>query len=97
MVKTQIIHGKTIVSGVPSLIPSDSSHSDGGSSSEVKSPTSEHDSQLHLWFDEFISKAMKIPERYIKVTVKVISWSSELDDLNCEEEVRISDTLSKYD
>lgn len=93
-VKTQIICGETIVSGPPHLINSQSSLSEGVISPEVKSPTTNRNSELQLWFEDAISKSMKIPDRYLNVTVMVISWCKELDDLKCEDEVRKVDTLA---
>ena len=94
MVKTQIICGETIVSGPPHLLSSQSSLSEGVASPEVKSPTTKRNSEMQLWFEDAISKSMKIPDRYLKVTVKVISWCKDLDDLKCEDEVRTVDKLA---
>lgn len=94
MVKTQIICGETVVSGPPHLINSQSSLSDGVISPEVKSPTTKRNSEMQLLFEDAISKSMKIPDRYLNVTVQVISWCKDLDDLKCEDEVRTVDILA---
>lgn len=93
MMKTQIIGGQTVVSG-PGLITSDSTSSDADHSSESRSVSEAHNLRMQLSFEGFISKTMDIPDQYQKVTVKLISWCKELDDLKCEEEVCISDQSS---
>lgn len=92
MVQTQIIGGQTVVSGknCPSLATSNSTSSEGDPASESRSITEEQDRRMQLSFEASISKSMDIPDQYQKVTVKVISWCEELDDLKCQGEVRIS-------
>lgn len=98
MVETQIIDGEiteTFISGsCPDLTTSDTTSSDGNLTPESRNDSEEDNIRMQRSFEGFINESLEIPDQYQEVTVKVISWCKELDDLKCEVEVRILNQVS---
>lgn len=55
------------------------------------SPTDDDDKQradhMRIWWDEAIAKNMSMPEGYTNVSVLIIKWADELDELKTRAEV----------
>ena len=88
MVMTQIIGGQTVVSNGTS--------SGSDLSSESNRILEGNNLRMQHTFEKSISGHMDTPDQYPKVTVKLISWCKELDDLNCAEEVCVLSQSSHH-
>lgn len=42
---------------------------------------------MQMWWDEAVAKHMNLPEGYAKVSVLIIKWAEELDELDTKAEV----------
>ena len=45
-------------------------------------------SQMQVWWNQAMSREMKVPVDYSNVAVLIIKWTEKLDGLNCTKEVR---------
>jgi len=89
----KVIHADIKVTGIE-----DAPQSGGTTPSESKllepstsSPTDDADKQradhMRIWWDEAIAKNMSLPEGYADVSVLIIKWDDELDELKTRPEV----------
>lgn len=75
--------------GSPSL-DSFQAHNDMSTEDVVEK---EDAANMQLWWDEAIAKNLNYPEGYAQVSVLIIKWADDLDELNTGEEVRL-DTIA---
>ncbi|KAF2106421.1 hypothetical protein BDV96DRAFT_507959 [Lophiotrema nucula] len=47
----------------------------------------ERSAEMQMWFDEAIARNMNLPDGYLKVSVLIIKWADELDELKTRAEV----------
>lgn len=47
----------------------------------------EHAAEMRMWWEEAIAKDMDMPDGYQRVSVLLIKWADELDELKTREEV----------
>ncbi len=62
----------------------------GGVRNVLKEEAERHHAQMQGWWDQSITKNLNLPDWYQKVTVLMIKWRKDLDDLSVENEVRPS-------
>lgn len=49
--------------------------------------TDEENSKMQLWFNSATREAFDIPEGYQQVTVLIIKWKADIDELKTQDEV----------
>jgi hypothetical protein len=89
---------RVIHANIQSIEPEGPNTNDDGTSansqgllSEDQKSAQEAASEMQLWWDEAIAKNMNLPNYYRHVSVLIIKWSDELDELNTAPEVPNSD------
>jgi hypothetical protein len=97
----KVIHADIKVTGIDDVPQSGVSTSSEGKLLEPSSsgPEDDEDKQradhMRIWWDEAIAKNMSLPEGYLSVSVLIIKWADELDELKTKAEV--SDLLQRLD
>ncbi|KAL1645886.1 hypothetical protein SLS61_008147 [Didymella pomorum] len=95
----KVIHADIKVTGIDDVPQSGVSTSSEGKLLEPSSsgPEDDEDKQradhMRIWWDEAIAKNMSLPEGYLSVSVLIIKWADELDELKTKAEVQELDTL----
>jgi len=90
---------RVIHANIQSIEPEGPSANDDGSPATSQGLLSDEQknaqkaaSEMQLWWDEAIAKNMNLPDYYRSVSVLIIKWSDQLDELKTKAEVPNRDT-----
>ncbi|KAF3005027.1 hypothetical protein E8E13_009027 [Curvularia kusanoi] len=94
----QIIHAAIQVESIESVAqtvdaPSGEALVDGSSSAAGDEAEKERADEMRMWWNEAIAKNMNLPEGYEQVSVLIIKWADELDELKTKAEALELETL----
>ncbi|KAF2129890.1 hypothetical protein P153DRAFT_366394 [Dothidotthia symphoricarpi CBS 119687] len=97
--KNKLIHANIQVSSIEDITDPNAQYSLNDDSIEPNSPSADdvvykqRAAEMQMWWDEAIAKNMNLPDGYSKVSVLLIKWTFDLDELQTEKEVEELDDV----